>query len=606
MAICLKPVVKKSCFVVCALFGAATLSPAGLILTDSFDYANGPLVTASNSPWLHDSGATTGEVSVVSGRVFLSETNTEDVHAPLSGAPYTAIGGTTLYVSFTLNVTSLPTYGGGFFAELKSGSTLHGRIFTTTAGEAPGAYRLGVANGSLSPSVTLSNDLSTNVNYTVVLRYVVTNATSTLWLNPSAETNASVTATDAVSTISISYFGFREGSTNMGDLHVDNLLVGTAFSDVVTNAPQPPPLPDTAGALSLLTYNLNGNGKTDWSTNATQVQAIGRQLMYLKPDIITFNEIPATNIYEMANWVAAYLPGYFLATNSVTDGYVRSGIASRYPIARSTSWLPHADLNPFGYTNSNMTRDFFEAEIKVPDYCLPLHVFVAHLKSTGIEPLLYQDDANRRAAEAAAISNFFVNVFLPGTNGTHPYVVSGDMNEDIWRPDAAKYVSGQPLQRLISAPTGLRLATPVNPVTGSDLTESIRLPLDARFDYILPCGLLFSNLVTAQVFRTDVLNPLPPGLVADDAKTASDHLPVIMYFSNPDGGPFRVLSLTRSNPTVSLTWESISNRLYRVDASSNLSTWGALASNLTATGTNFNFVTNVPDSVNFFRVYRVP
>jgi hypothetical protein len=185
-------------------------------------------------------------------------------------------------------------------------------------------------------------------------------------------------------------------------------------------------------------------------------------------------------------------------------------------------------------------------------------------------------------------------------------VLTGDLNEDIWRPDNAKYVSGQPLQRLISAPTGLQLATPVNPVTGSELTESIRLPLDVRFDYILPCGLLFSNIVIAQVFRSDVLNPLPPGLVADDAKTASDHLPVIMYFSNPYGGAFRVLSLTRSHPTVSLTWESISNRQYRVDASANLSTWNTLASNLTATGTNFNFVTNVTDAVKFFRVFRAP
>jgi endonuclease/exonuclease/phosphatase family metal-dependent hydrolase len=415
-----------------------------------------------------------------------------------------------------------------------------------------------------------------------------------------------VTATDVETTAaSVSYFAFREPGSAIGNLFVDDLLVGTAFSGVVTNVPQPP-APNTADALSVLSYNVNGNGKADWSTNTAQAQAIGRQLIYLNPDFITFNEIPYTNTWQMTNWVNAFLPGYFLATNSVTDGYVRSVIASRYPITRSTSWLAHADLNPFGYTNSNMTRDLFEAQINVPGYSQPLNVFVAHLKSTDPDPLNYQDDADRRAAEAAAISNFFVNVFLPGTNGSHPYVLSGDLNEDIARPDTAKYVSGQPIQRLISAPTGLRLTTPVNPVTGSELTQSIRLPLDVRFDYILPCGLLYSNLVTSQVFRTDVLNPLPPGLVADDDKTASDHLPVILYFSNPYGAPFRLLSVTRSNQIVTLDWQSISNRQYRVEASSNLNTWSVLASNLAATGTNLVFATNVADFVKFFRVCRVP
>ena len=41
----------------------------------------------------------------------------------------------------------------------------------------------------------------------------------------------------------------------------------------------------TLGALTLMTYNAGGNGSTDWSTNAPQVQAIGRQVLFLQPDI---------------------------------------------------------------------------------------------------------------------------------------------------------------------------------------------------------------------------------------------------------------------------------------------------------------------------------
>ena len=251
----------------------------------------------------------------------------------------------------------------------------------------------------------------------------------------------------------------------------------------------------TNGQIRILQYNVAGNGVADWSTNAAQVQAIGRELKYLSPDIITFNEIPSTNgLAQMAGWMTAFLPGYFLATNSFGDTYIQSVIASRFPITRSASHLHTANLNPFGYTNSssqnadNFTRDLFEAQIAPPNWPLPLHVFVAHLKSGGT-----QDNADKRAAEASAVSNYFAAVYLAGTNATHPYVLAGDLNEDAFFPDAG-YASGQPIQRLTSPPAGLQMTIPINPITRADLTEFIQGSLDTRFDYILPCALLFSNI----------------------------------------------------------------------------------------------------------------
>ena len=41
---------------------------------------------------------------------------------------------------------------------------------------------------------------------------------------------------------------------------------------------------------------------------------------------------------------------------------------SRWPILFSKSFLHSADLDGFGYTNANFTRDLFEAEIAVPDF----------------------------------------------------------------------------------------------------------------------------------------------------------------------------------------------------------------------------------------------
>jgi endonuclease/exonuclease/phosphatase family metal-dependent hydrolase len=410
-----------------------------------------------------------------------------------------------------------------------------------------------------------------------------------------------------------------DGETN-STLTLNNLTANQAgnYSVIVTNSAgavtsspaallvTPVSFDATNGEIRILQYNVEGNGSTDWSTNATQVQAIGRELTYLNPDIITFNEIPTTNLWQMTNWVTAFLPGYFLATNSFGDGFIQNVIASRFPITRSASHLHNSNLDQYGYTKSNFTRDLFEAQVAVPNWPLPLHVFLAHLKST--DSTTPQDDANKRAAEASAVSNYFAATFLTGTNATHPYVLDGDMNEDAFFPDA-DYVSGHPIQRLTSAPTGLQMTIPINPVTHTDLTESIQYSLNTRFDYILPCPLLFSNIAGSEVFRTDLLTNFPPNLNSDDDEIASDHLPVLMVFKNPFDTSFQLLSIARTNQNVTLAWESQNNRSYNIEASTDLFSWLPFATNIVTATTNasFIFTTNdVSDPIKFFRIYRAP
>jgi len=375
--------------------------------------------------------------------------------------------------------------------------------------------------------------------------------------------------------------------------------VGTTNSAIANLTVLPATFAET---LSILTYNVKGNGATNWSTNSLQVQAIARQLQYLQPDVVTFNEIPVDYTYEMTNWISVFLPAYKLAVSSGNDGSICSAIISRYVINRSNSWMARMDLRAFGYSNvnnnlDNFTRDLFEAEIDVPGFPQPVHVFTTHLKATE-SAMEYADNAAKRAAEATAITNFLAtNLSVP--HPLHTYILTGDMNESD--------TNALSIQKLIDPTTGLTLTNPRNPVTSSINTYSTATANpSSRLDYMFPGSLLFSNIRTSQVFRTDRLTPVPPDLNSNDCKLASDHLPVLMVFNNPYDKPFKLISIARTNPTVTLRWESIPGQPYQVEASSNLANWSTLANNLVATGANYTFSTNLNDAMRLFRVQRPP
>ena len=240
-------------------------------------------------------------------------------------------------------------------------------------------------------------------------RLVNTNSAAKLWIDPAAESDPSISSSDGTSAFTVVAYAFRE-SSGEGTLSVDNLRVGTSFTDVVTNAPplqapaiiSPPsnqavteggtatfvvkasgdPAPtfqwqfkgtNLAGAESLcsrsdergvhsirflhrddqqrarchrqrtgrverffrggpglvaahLQPGLHGNGARNWSTNTAHLQAIGRQIRFLDPDILTFQEVPwVTNngTAQMTYFVTVFRPGFYLATNSADDGFIR-------------------------------------------------------------------------------------------------------------------------------------------------------------------------------------------------------------------------------------------------------------------------------------------
>lgn len=353
-------------------------------------------------------------------------------------------------------------------------------------------------------------------------------------------------------------------------------------------------------AFSLLDWNVAGNGAAEWNPTSPQVAAIGHHVQHLNADIITLQETPYQFSDRMPAFVAAYLPGYHLAMNSGTDGYIRSAILSRYPINRSRSWLDDAPLDSFGYGGS-FTRDLFEAEIAVPGFDTPIHIFTAHLKN-GSDAT----SATRRGAEAGAVSNFFVNVFLPQHAG-RPYALTGDFNEDVERPGTN---SRDAVPRLANDATGLRLTRPTNPVTGSERTwPSDGDFLFVRYDYILPSASLYARLFRSEVFRSSQLSPLPAAIQPGDEALASDHLPVLMIFRNPDNGPF-ALALRRvaneSPQLLQLSWPAWPGYTYQVLRSADLKRWFLDATLSPAGGSEATWPVAVTGGGQFIQVRRIP
>jgi hypothetical protein len=115
---------------------------------------------------------------------------------------------------------------------LAAGNTFRAKIFASTTNAASGKYRIGIANAANIPSAQFPVDLNLDQTYLVVARYNIATAESVLWVDPGSENSAHVSATDSAATSSVGSYGLREDA-GIGLVDIDNLVIGTAFTDVV-------------------------------------------------------------------------------------------------------------------------------------------------------------------------------------------------------------------------------------------------------------------------------------------------------------------------------------------------------------------------------------
>jgi hypothetical protein len=237
-----------------SVFAVMVTPSPSILFYDPFTYANGSLLTNSGFLWDHGAGTTVGECLVINGQLQVTAAQTEDVSARLIGAPYAKNSNTVLYAAFKVRFLTLPKATPDYFAHFISGSSHRGRIYAgILTNAAPGSLRLYVSNASDTNAVP-AGDLNTNALVTLVLRYDIDAASTTLWLNPTAESDASTTAADSQTAGSIASFNFRQDSGYGATMLVDDLKVGLSFAAVTgaNTAPSPIPLVIQRNANSLI------------------------------------------------------------------------------------------------------------------------------------------------------------------------------------------------------------------------------------------------------------------------------------------------------------------------------------------------------------------
>jgi hypothetical protein len=222
-------------------FAVVVRPSTSVVLNDYFTYdGSGYIVSQSGGFWQSHSG-TANQVQAGSGAVYITGQNSEDVNAPLIGAPYLTnnppVGPGVLYSKMQVTFTALPTASGTYFAHFKDNTTFGflGRLWASTFNAANGKLRLGIGNSSATTNSTAQFplDLDTNVAYTVVTRMVLSNAVSTIWINPTKESDTHMTDnTPYTNTYNIYAYALRQ-STGEGDVSISNLVVSTSFNDAL-------------------------------------------------------------------------------------------------------------------------------------------------------------------------------------------------------------------------------------------------------------------------------------------------------------------------------------------------------------------------------------
>ncbi len=304
------------------------------------------------------------------------------------------------------------------------------------------------------------------------------------------------------------------------------------------------------GVLAEVTVRVATFNIENFDGDTAQEDAAVDILLRVGADIVCVQEInnsPASAFTDLAD--AAGYPFRFLASGTNTfDGSNHAGIMSKFPFATAPVTLDATDLSGDG-SAMDITRNFVRAEFDIPGAAENLVIVGNHWKSGTSN-----EDEFRRSVEGQRT----MQTTLPYDSSTIPYLVVGDMNDDIndGADSPANFNSlpgglpgGYSLGSDISFPIPNGVFKPMQASSGSqrlnlvpafqkDGSDATRNASGRRLDYIWR-----SNAVT--FVGSEVYDSADEGLggglpkfgaplSAGTSATASDHLLVFADVDIPD------------------------------------------------------------------------
>ncbi len=232
----MKAFVKFTCGIAVALIFTAVQASAVTYFSDTFSYSDGAITNVSGGVWNGFSGSS--PVNVSNGYVIVSSALTQDVAAQLGSVHSNDI----LYLKYEFRFDVLPgaSNATSYFSMFKdSGTSLFlARTMgaTNIAGSVAGTFRLGVnADSASAPKAVFPSDLSLGSWYTAVIRVNQTAVSApvvTLWLNPTLESDPSVSHSSTLANLAISTFALRQATT-LGRVNIDNLVIASSFAEAI-------------------------------------------------------------------------------------------------------------------------------------------------------------------------------------------------------------------------------------------------------------------------------------------------------------------------------------------------------------------------------------
>jgi hypothetical protein len=245
-------------FLAVALLSSSPRTFAAIVFSDNFNsYVNGNLAGTSQDAlgqgtWRQTSTANATPIQVVNGAIAIGSSG-QDVYSPLT-TPTILSDGQSIYFSVAINVSAAQS-GGDYFLHFTPNAgnftLFYSRLFIKSVTGGFELGWLGTSGGTGLPTYG-TTVLSLNTPYQVVMAYnfsatTPTNSTGAVYVNPTdpnvgnntAYLTANWLTTTTPDTNSIAAVNFRQGSAGSAPtLTVDNLVVATSFSDVVT-VPEP-------------------------------------------------------------------------------------------------------------------------------------------------------------------------------------------------------------------------------------------------------------------------------------------------------------------------------------------------------------------------------